>query len=130
MVFLDANVLFSAAWMSSSTLRRLWTLPGVQLCTSAYAAEEARRNLPTVAMRDELERLLSGMTVTTSFNPESTLPDNIALVSKDRPILAGAIQCGATHLLTGDRTHFGALYGVTVAGVLVLPPDRYLRGRL
>jgi predicted nucleic acid-binding protein len=31
----------------------------------------------------------------------------VALPEKDRPILEAAIRCKATHLLTGDRKHFG-----------------------
>jgi predicted nucleic acid-binding protein len=44
-VFLDANVLFSAAYHAESGLARLWDREGVQLVTAEYAVEEARRNL-------------------------------------------------------------------------------------
>ena len=44
-IFLDANVLFSAAYLQDSELRRLWRLKGVELLSSSYAVEEARRNL-------------------------------------------------------------------------------------
>jgi hypothetical protein len=44
-VFLDANVLYSAAYLKLSGLIRLWNLDEVQLLRSAYAIEEARRNL-------------------------------------------------------------------------------------
>jgi len=44
-IFLDANVFFSAACLELSGLARLWTLEDVELLSSAYAVEEARRNL-------------------------------------------------------------------------------------
>jgi len=41
-LFLDANVLFSAAYMADARLRELWRLRDVELWTSRYALEEAR----------------------------------------------------------------------------------------
>ncbi len=45
LVFLDANILFSAAYRSDAGLKRLWKLPGARMITSAYAIEETYRNL-------------------------------------------------------------------------------------
>ena len=53
-VFLDANVLFSAAYRPDAGLLRLWELADVVLISSDYAVEEARRNLDTP---EQLERL-------------------------------------------------------------------------
>ena len=53
----------------------------------------------------------------------------IELPEKDRPILLAAIACQATHLLTADKQHFGAHFGKTIEGVLVLPPDQFLKSR-
>ncbi len=47
---------------------------------------------------------------------------HVELVDKDRPVLAAAIRLRCDALITGDRTHFGHLYGKAVAGVLVLSP--------
>ena len=44
-LFLDANVLFSAAYRPGAGLLALWKLKNVRLCTSHYALEEARLNL-------------------------------------------------------------------------------------
>ena len=45
-VFLDANVLYSAAYLEFSDLGRLCTLDDLLLLLSSdYAIEEARRNL-------------------------------------------------------------------------------------
>ena len=44
-VFLDANILYSAAYKDTSALRKLWELVDVVLLTSFYAVDEAHRNL-------------------------------------------------------------------------------------
>src|SRR6266581_2193596 len=44
-LFLDANILFSAAFRARAPLRRLWNRPDVELITSAYAVAEAERHL-------------------------------------------------------------------------------------
>jgi len=42
---------------------------------------------------------------------------------KDAPILAAALSANATVLVTGDRRHFGALFGKTLnRTVTALPP--------
>lgn len=123
--FLDANVLFSAAWREEAGLARLWHLPDCRLLTSPYAAEEARRNLLDAGRQRRLEELLAGVTVVPDV-VGGDLPNGVALPEKDRPILLAAMRAGATHLLTGDRQHFGPLYGRTVGGVTVLRPAEFL----
>ena len=130
-VFLDANVLFSAAYRPKAGLRRLWDLETAELISSSHAVEEARRNLSEPAQRKRLEQLLRPMRIVAE-PPEAgrerldlrktRLPD------KDLPILAAAVGARATHLLTGDITHFGRLLGRRIAGVRVLTPAGYLRG--
>jgi len=44
-LFLDANVLFSAAYKANARVFRLWQLKDVLLDSSRYALEEARFNL-------------------------------------------------------------------------------------
>jgi hypothetical protein len=44
-LFLDADVLFSAAYRSEAGLLRFWQLKNAVLSTSHYASEEARVNL-------------------------------------------------------------------------------------
>ncbi|MDE2321337.1 MAG: DNA-binding protein [candidate division NC10 bacterium] len=126
-LFLDANVLFSAAYRSDAGLRRLWEIVGIQLLTSVYAEEEARRNLNTPVQYATLDELLRHVKVLI-FQPESShLPYGLELPDNDRPILEAAIFSQATHLLTGDMKAFGPYYGCTLAGVLILPPAEYLR---
>ena len=127
LVFLDANILFSAAYRSDAGIKRLWKLSGARLITSAYAAEEARRNLGYPEQREDLEGLLDSVeVVTTALPAEHLLYSTVKLPEKDQPILLAAIGTGATHLLTGDFRHFGPYYGERIQGVLILPPGDYL----
>lgn len=125
-VFLDANVLFSAAYREGAGLTRLWELGGVRLITSGYAAEEARRNLEGGDQQDRLAMLLRNFELVAEADPTHCAEED-RLPEKDRPILRAAVQAGATHLLTGDITHFGGFFGKRLADVLVLPPGAYLR---
>jgi predicted nucleic acid-binding protein len=110
--FLDANVLLSAAYRVDSPRRALWSLQdtSVELVTSRYAVNEALTNLAHETQLDRLIDLLHPMTVITDTAAWSVLPD-VELPEKDRPIMAAAMETGATHLITGDLTHFGALFG-------------------
>ncbi len=125
-LFLDANVLFSAAYRPASGIAALWRLRNVELVTSPYAAEEAARNLADEQQRSRLRALLSQIEIVTGASP---LPHGVRLPEKDQPILQAAIHARATHLLTGDQSHFGEHYGRRYGGVLVLPPGDYLERR-
>lgn len=126
-VFLDANVLFSAAYRSDSGLLALWRRAGASLLTSGYAVDEARRNLSEEDQRQRLEALVRrcGIVPTPSA---AMLPEGLVLPPGDRMVFLAAMAAHATHLLTGDRTHFGPYYRRTIAGVLILPPSEYLHG--
>jgi predicted nucleic acid-binding protein len=128
-VFLDANVLFSAAYRVDSKLNRLWQIPGVQLISSAFAIEEARRNLHDAERLTRLDDLISTVEIVPEADPSLPIPSGVNLQSKDVPILAAAIQANATHLITGDKRDFGPYFGTTIAGVLVQPPAEYLQSR-
>ncbi len=125
-VFLDANVLFSAAYAEGSGLAALWRRKGVRLLVSGYVIEEARRNLDDASACARLETLLASVErvgdPAAALDPESEqrLPEN------DRPVLRAAMAGRASHLLSGDRRAFGALYGQRIGGVLVLRPADYL----
>lgn len=126
-LFLDANVLFSAAYRPDAGLLRLWKLRA-ELVTSAYALEEARVNLSEVEQRARLVELSKSMTVVAGIT-DRELPRGVKLKSKDKPILLAAIEAKATHLVTGDVRDFGPYFGKTIEGVLVLPPADYVRSR-
>ena len=125
--FLDANVLFSAAYRVESPLLGLWAVQDVdvELVTSQYAVQEALTNLAHETQQDRLIALLRHVTVVTEASPLQ-LGFNVDLPDKDRPILAAAVGVGATHLVTGDLTHFGRLFGRRIGDMVVLTPRMFL----
>lgn len=125
-IFLDANVLFSAA-KSDGAVHQLLTLlekSGHECCVDGYVIEEARRNLVAKAPDRvvALERLLSRMKTAGAQRSDTALEASLPLWAKDRPVLAAAIRQSCTARVTGDRTHFGALYGQTIQGVTIYSP--------
>ena len=128
-VFLDANVLFSAAYRADSGLGRLWKMRQIKLVTSAYAEAEARRNLLNIQQRTRLDNLLLSVEVAAASQTHQRSLKKIALPDKDTPIFSAAMDVGATHLLTGDVTHFGKYYSKTIEGILILSPGEYLKNK-
>jgi len=128
-LFLDANILFSAAYRPQAGLLALWRIEQVQLITSGHAVGEAAMNLDRPDQRARLDELVAGVEVMAQLPAEAVMPEGIDLPTKDRPILLAALATGATHLLTGDVRHFGAHFGRRVGGILILPPGEYLRSR-
>ena len=131
-VFLDANVLFTAAHSPDGRAAAIALLAQAGACTlvsSPHALEEARRNLRLKhpAAVAALDRLVATLAV----EPEAP-SDDVAwaleqgLPLKDAPILAAAAHARCDVLVTGDRTHFGALYGRRLRGVEVLSPAESL----
>lgn len=125
-LFLDANVLFSAAYRSHSSLLQLWSRKNVRLCTSRCALEEAHRNLTDESQTRRLNKLSRKLEFYDAAVEE--LPRDVHLPAKDAPIFLAALEAQATHLLTGDIRHFGPYLGKRVVGILVLLPGEYLRG--
>lgn len=124
-IFLDANILFSAA-KSEGAIRQLLSLIVKRehvLCVDAYVVEEGRRNLALKhpGALPSLEALLKSVSVAPAVHGER-LPASRSLPEKDRPVLEAAIRLRCDVLITGDKTHFGALYGTAVEGVQVLSP--------
>lgn len=123
-LFLDANVLFSAAYREGSPLRRLWDRQDAELLTSGYAVHETERHLQGDQIA-RLAELLKRVRIVAEA-PDRPLPRSVVLRAKDVPILAAAVAGGATHLITGDRRDFGPHFGQMAAGVLIVPPRDYL----
>jgi predicted nucleic acid-binding protein len=124
-LFLDANVLFSAAYRANAGLLQFWKLKNVTLCSSRYALEEARINLTEDVQKHRLDKLASAIDFFDSI-PRG-LPRDVVVPDKDLPILLAAIAARSTHLITGDVHHFGRYFGKTIEGMLVLSPADYLR---
>jgi hypothetical protein len=129
--FLDANILFSAAYHPGSSLRQLWSLADTELLSCPFAAREAHDSLAQVrpVQLTDLAALLAGITMIPDPLAGSPLPAGIALPEKDKPIFLAAMAGRATHLLTGDKKHFGIYFGQNIAGILILRPAVYLQNR-
>lgn len=126
-LFLDANVLFSAAYKVDARVVRLWRLEDVVLYSSRYAFEEARFNLTEESQRQRLIELAGKIRFVEASNAE--LPRGVPLAEKDAPILLAAMEAKADYLLTGDFRHFGPYFGKKIEGVTVVLPGEYLKLR-
>ena len=128
-LFLDANILFSASYREDSGLLKLWKIKTASLVSSAYALEEARRNLNTDPQKERLEKLIIRLKDIDPFHVKLDLPENIIIREKDKPILMSAIAAKADFLITGDVRDFGKFYGTKIRGVMILPPSEYLKNK-
>ena len=124
-LFLDANILLSAAYRAKAGLLAFWKLKSVVLCSSHYAVEEARINLDEEAQKRRLDELSRGLVLFDAIPRK--LSDGVSLPEKDVPIFLAALAARATHLITGDLRDFGRYFGKTIEGVRVITPSNYLR---
>lgn len=132
-LFLDANVLFSAAHKPDSAQGLLIDFAERQLIdavSSSYAFDEALRNL-TRKSPDAVAARWSRINslVQASAEPDADLLTWAAtvVVAKDAPILACAVRAQVDWLVTGDRRDFGHLYSTTQRGVIIVPPAEAIR---
>lgn len=128
-VFLDANVLFSAA-KSDGAVRELLHLllqAGHECWVDDYVVFEARHNLRMKGPEalKAFEALLMRLRVSSARMPSVALKEVDWLPEKDRPVLAAAIRLRCEALVTGDRTHFGPGYGKRFGGVVIHSPRSF-----
>lgn len=125
-IFLDANILFSAAKTDGATRRLLRMLRAArhELWADAYVLEEARRNLAAKAPEGilGLDAIIGAVRVADAHPADAGRRFSTTLPEKDRPVLAAAVRLRCEALVTGDRTHFGALYGKVINGVTIHSP--------
>jgi len=133
-LFLDANVLFTAAHNPEGLARLLFDLARhdvVTLISSHIAIGEARANLNLKAPDKvaALDRLLPDLDI---VDPPSQPMRLLELPDDDQLIFGAAIASRATHLLTGDKKHFGPYFnerkrtgGVTIQTVRSFFSDRF-----
>lgn len=133
-VFLDANVLFTAAHNPDGLARLLFDLArhGVlTLISSHVAVGEARANLILKAPDNAaaLDRLLPDVAI---VDPPSQPVRAVELPYDDQLIFGAAVASRATHLLTGDKKHFGPYFddprrtaGITIQTVRAFFSDRF-----
>jgi predicted nucleic acid-binding protein len=125
-LFLDANILFSAAHSPNGGARQLFELAAAGKCelvSSRHAVLEAQRNLrlKSSSTRKQVNEVLQSLELFPDVGSSLVswaiglgLPDN------DAPILAAAAAAESDLLVTGDRKHFGHLFGETVGRVKVV----------
>jgi predicted nucleic acid-binding protein len=123
-LFLDANVLISAAWKNDSKVTRIWRISDIELIASNYVVAECKRNLSSAEQQNRLAQLLQAVRVL-EFKSAPVLENSPDLPEKDRHVLAAAVLARADFLVTGDRKQFGAWYGNTILGLRVEPPGRF-----
>ncbi|MGH2557932.1 MAG: PIN domain-containing protein [Thermomicrobiales bacterium] len=130
-VFLDASVLFAGALSARGYSRDLIVLGAshrVEVVASATVLAEARRNLAIKVPRglpliDVFERSMIMLTA----EPPDELVRRVAeiVVTKDAPIVAGAMTAHADFLATFDRKHLLRQAAVIQErfGVVVATPE-------
>lgn len=125
-VFLDANILFSAAKSDGAVraLVRLLVDRRHECWVDAYVVAEARRNLVSKGPQaiQLLDAMLGHLQIAPALAGAVEAVELDWLPSKDRPVLAAAVRLSCDALVTGDRKHFGRAYGLNVGGVTIHSP--------
>ncbi len=131
-IFLDANILFSAAKSDGPVHALVFRLldAGHECWVDGYVIDEARRNISAKASArvQSLEALLVKVRVAAT-SPATLGAGPAGLPDKDRPVVAAAAALSCEILVTGDRTFFGKFYGRLLQGVRIHSP-RSLYGLL
>ncbi len=132
-LFLDANVIFTAAYSAQGLSRALFRLAAAgkcSLCTSAFAHEEAVKNIQKKAPDKiaDLTALMQQVDILPEPHPQLVIrAERLPLSGKDAPVLAAAIQGKVDIFVTGDRRDFGHLFGQVLEGVKILTPTDTLK---
>ena len=132
-VFLDANILFTAAYNPDGMARLLFELRRLEflaLLSSRQAVEEARINLDVKkpAALGELAALLKSLDL---FDSPPVVPVTLKIPEDDLRIFASAVAGGATHLLTGDKKDFGRYFDrpAQTAGIRIQTVRKFFADR-
>lgn len=133
-VFLDANVLFTAAHNPQGLSRLLFDLGRhkvVTLISSHLAVDEARANL-RLKVPDSAPALNALVSQLEVVDTPATSAPVLRLPDDDQLIFGAALAARATHFLTGDKQHFGPSFndpsrtgGVTIQTVRAFFSDRF-----
>ena len=130
-VFLDASVLFAAAYSPTGAARELFNLAHQEktvLVVSEFVLEEAERNLTDKAP-DKLLAFKELLTTTeTETTPDPTKEEVLAAVehtpAKDAPVVAAAKAANVNFLATYDRKHLVDPPQVAEkSGLTIVTPD-------
>ncbi len=125
-IFLDANILFSAAFSNGAIRRLIHDIQNAShtVVVNRYVIDEALRNISI--HRSESLAALHQITAPMEIVPTRLkLPASvrgISLPEKDIPVLATALSARCDVLMTGDARHFGSLFGTTIGGTTIHAP--------
>jgi uncharacterized protein len=131
LVFLDANVVFSAA-LGGEAMELLFALAAggaIRLVSSRSCVLEAETNLARKRpdRHDRLIGLLGALDIDADAPREGHVVWAAELVHPDDVhVLASARQVGADVLVTGDSSHFGELMERDDLGLRVMTPRTFL----
>ena len=126
-IFLDANILFSAA-RAGGAMRTLLSLLQSRehvLVASPSVLIEASRNLEhkaNAAALGDLVTMQSTLEISSREHGDGSATHTAWLPTKDRHVLAAAIALKCDVLITDDKTHFGSGYSERFGNVLILSP--------
>jgi predicted nucleic acid-binding protein len=130
LVFLDANVLFSASigGLAFELLLDLAKAEKIRLATSRRCLLEAGRNLERkrADRRQALDDLLVLVSVGVQEDPEHVEWATHLVDPEDVDVLAAARTAGADVLVTGDIAHFGQLMERDDLGLRIRTPRAFL----
>ena len=127
-LFLDANVIFTAAYSDQGLSRGLFRLAAAGKCslyTSTFAHEEVARNIHRKApdKLNALTMLMEQVNMLPEPHPQWLIRvKKLPLAEKDAPVLAAALQGKVDLFVTGDRRDFGHLFGQVLQGVKIVTP--------
>ena len=133
-IFLDANILFTAAYSPDGLSALLFELRRrkiLVLLTSEHALEEARVNLQ-IKKATALDVLSSMTELLELIHAPARSPVLLDLPEDDLLIFAAAVAASASHLLSGDRKHFARYFnkpdrtcGIRIQSVRQFFDDRF-----
>ena len=128
-IFLDANVLFAAAYNPGGTPSHMIAVAksrGIQLITSHYAYRESQSNLERKSPNtlQAFDRLMQNFHFVTT---PDLIKDQLALRKKDLPIYRSALFAGCSYLITGDKRDFSGLKKKNAINLIkILSPSEFL----
>ena len=131
-LFLDANVVFSAAHREEGRAQELIALAAANRCTvvtSRHALDEARRNLEIKSRSFDARLAAILERVTLVGEAPSAIVEwarSEGLPLQDASVLAAAVHARVDLLVTGDVRDFGRFYDRTLRGVQVVALVRAL----
>lgn len=136
-IFLDASVLFAAAYSPTGAARELLRLAlegDVVLFTNQFAADETTHNLGRKAPEavSVFQAILTVAPISVNLSPDEALVRAAAVYVelKDAPIVAGAIAAEADYLATFDKQHLLSVDTVAEQSGLVIATPGDILARL